>query len=159
MSRKAGQSVSDARLPRGLRLVDDSVPEKATMHTAAALPRDAARLAPPSTLRADLHPLWDEITGSLHASGLLAAADTTMVALLVQELELYTIAVGTARSEGVILYSEKGTPVANPAFSIASTHARVIEGLCKTMGLTFVARAAMDAPESVKAKAGNPFAV
>ena len=79
--------------------------------------------------------------------------------VLVQELELYTIAVGTARAEGVILYSEKGTPVANPAFSIASTHARVIEGLCKTMGLTFVARAAMDAPESVKAKAGNPFAV
>lgn len=159
MSRKAGQSVSDARLPRGLRLVDNSVPEKATMHTAAALPQDAARLAPPSTLRADLHPLWDEITGTLQASGLLAAADTTMVSLLVQELELYTIAVGAARAEGVILYSEKGTPVANPAFSIASTHARVIESLCKTMGLTFVARAAMDAPESVKAKAGNPFAV
>ena len=159
MSRKTGQSISDARLPRGLRLVDDSVPEKATMHSAAALPRDAARLDPPPTLRGDLHPLWNEIVGTLQASGLLAAADTTMVSLLVQELELYTIAVGTAREEGVILYNEGGSPVANPAFSIASTHARVIEGLCKTMGLTFVARAAMNAPESVKAKVGNPFAV
>ena len=159
MARLKGQSVSDARMPRGLRLVDESLPEQATAHTAVALPRDAS-VPPPATLPKRLHELWAEVTAPLIGCGLMAAADTPLVAVLVREIELYVIAADAARTEGPILINERGTPVANPANTAASQHASRILELSKSLGLTFVARARLDAPEGGGHKgAGNPFAV
>lgn len=160
--RPKGQSVGDARLPRGLRIVEDqALPQKTTTHTAAAMKPEDAPLPPPSTLPARLHDLWAEVTGGLQRSGLLAAADGTLISVLVQELELYTMLVAECRSGGVTLEDDRGKALANPAFAQAASHAKVIADLAKTMGLTFVSRASIDAADPGKAQqqAGNIFAV
>lgn len=160
--RPKGQSVGDARLPRGLRIVEEhGLPQKTTAHTAAAMRPDEQPLPPPSTLPERLHDLWAEVTGGLQRSGLLAAADGTLISVLVQELELYTMLVADCRSGGVTLEDDRGRAQANPAFAQAATHAKVIADLAKTLGLTFVSRASIDAVDPGKAQqqAGNIFAV
>lgn len=160
--RPKGQSVGDARLPRGLRIVEDqALPQKATAHTAAAMKPEDAPLPPPSTLPARLHGLWAEVTGGLQRSGLLAAADGTLISVLVQELELYTMLVAECRSGGVTLEDDRGRAQVNPAFAQAASHAKVISDLAKTLGLTFVSRASIDAADPGKAQrdSGNIFAV
>ena len=161
MSRLKGQSVSDDRMPRGLRLVDESLPETQTAHTAAALPRDA-EVPPPSSLPERLHDQWRDVTASLAAGGLLAAADSPMVMVLLREIELFVLAADAAVSEGTTLLNDRGTPVVNPAHSLAQQHAKTIEQLAKSLGLTFVARARLDAPAEQVATTktpANPFAV
>lgn len=161
MARLKGQTVRDSRLPRGLRLVDDDLPEEETAHTAVALPRHT-EVPPPASLPERLHDSWREITGALSGSGLMAAADVPTVALLVRELELYTVAADDALREGTTLINERGTPVQNPAYSLANMHANTIAKIAKDLGLNFVARARMSPPEeglAGHAGAGNPFAV
>ena len=161
MSRVEGQSVSDARMPRGLRLVDESVAHEATANDAAVVAA-GTRVPPPSTLPERLHEQWDELTASLADAGLMAAADSPMVMILLREIDLYVRAADEAVREGTVIWSEKGQPLQHPAHSLAIQHAKAAEQIAKSLGVTFVARARLDpqkSQENVSSATKNPFAV
>ena len=162
MPRKKGQSVSDKRLPARLRIVpDEQEPQQDTVAARAPLGTPTK----PDWIEKNkrLSELWDDIVGTLGETGLLTKADGAALEIALMHWASAYQAGSKLLEDGPVNDDMRnGRKQKNPASTILAMQSRSFLDYAKQLGLTFVARARIDMPESAVEEdygKNNPFAL
>lgn len=142
----------------GLRLVRPDGAAKAAAETTGATVIKPQRPDLPSDLPKRLHPLWDDIVGSLDDAGMIARCDGPALALALRHYDAAVRASNALGNSAVVQEDKKNQrSMKNPASQVFRDHSTAFLEFAKQLGLTFVARARtpINEPEGTN---DNPFA-
>jgi P27 family predicted phage terminase small subunit len=129
-------------IPTALHEMSGSKPRKSRDNE----PRPGGTPAIPKHLKDDERRVWNEVWAALGHTGVLTAADATVLEMLAVEMARYRRACAIVAVDGDTLTSQTGNKYAHPAFNIARASFKSVQSLLGELGLTPAARTRLVVP-------------